>query len=74
MQIVVDFRAARTTKGHDNSTVEDAMLRRLMHSSPRGLAKWCLYAVALLAPGSLAVLVVVWLVRLWTGRNFKGSI
>jgi hypothetical protein len=40
------------------------MLRQLKPSRPRELAKWCLYILVLLAPGSSAVFIILWLVRL----------
>lgn len=40
------------------------MLRQLNPSRPRELAKWCLYILVLLAPGSSAVFIILWLVRL----------
>jgi hypothetical protein len=40
------------------------MLGRLKPSRSHELAKWCLYILVLLAPGSAAVFVILWLVRL----------
>jgi hypothetical protein len=40
------------------------MLRQLKPSRSRELAKWCLYILVLLAPGSFAVFIILWLVRL----------
>jgi hypothetical protein len=40
------------------------MLRQLKPPRPRELAKWCLYILVLLAPGSSAVFIILWLVRL----------
>jgi hypothetical protein len=40
------------------------MFRGLKAPRPRALAKWALYTLALLAPGSFAVLIILWLVRL----------
>jgi hypothetical protein len=40
------------------------MLRQLKPSRPRELAKWCLYILVLLTPGSSAVFIILWLVRL----------
>lgn len=39
------------------------MFRPLIATSPRERAKWCAYALVLLAPGSFVVLPVLWLVR-----------
>ena len=39
------------------------MFRPLTPPFPRELAKWCAYALLLLAPGSFFVLPLLWLVR-----------
>jgi len=41
------------------------MVRLIMAAPPRKLAKWCAYALVLLAPGSFVVLPVLCLVRLF---------
>jgi hypothetical protein len=40
------------------------MVRSPKASPPRELAKWCTYALLLLAPGSFVILPVLWLYRL----------
>jgi len=39
------------------------MFRTRTASRPREIAKWCVYALVLLAPGSFVVLPVLWLIR-----------
>jgi len=41
------------------------MYRRLIAPSPREFWKYCGYALFLLAPGSLVVLPLLWLLRLF---------
>ena len=51
------------------------MFRGLKALRPRDLAKWALYTLALLAPGSFAVLIILWLIRLLrvlVSRNSTG--
>jgi len=38
-------------------------LHRYPRVSPREIAKWCVYALVLLVPGSFVFLPVMWLVR-----------
>jgi hypothetical protein len=44
------------------------MLWQLKAPPVRELARWCLYTLILLAPGSFAVLIILWLVRLCRAR------
>ena len=38
---------------------------------PREIAKWCSYAIVLLAPGSFVVLPLLWLARHWPARTTR---
>jgi hypothetical protein len=49
------------------------MWRRLKASSPRELAKWALYSLVLLAPGSLAVLIFLGLLPLLRARVSRST-
>jgi hypothetical protein len=49
------------------------MFRRLKASPPRELAKWALYSLILFAPGSLAVLIFLWLLRLLRARVSRST-
>jgi hypothetical protein len=46
------------------------MSPKLKAHLPRGLGKWALYAVMLLAPGSFVILPVMWLLRLCARKDY----
>jgi len=60
----VDLRSARTTKGQSISLERRPMPSRSKPLCLRDIAKWCVYLLALLVPGSFVMFILLWLVRL----------